>query len=684
MKNHDPKSKITKNQEELAFISASESFNSNHSKSSSFSDIDNIIVQPQDSPDSSSSDNLKLLSQHISEKLDFQDSHDHNISTNINNNDIPENKTTLNEPNNVSSAITRFVLVSLLVFAFVVSGVILKCVMEEPIRIMEELTFDYTKESPTAFVPLMSCPKSEFLECGEGVRSELNGELRVIPLGHKVFASVLLTLPESYYNRNLGIFQVRIDFLSGYGQRLASTRQPCMLQFRSPPIHLMLTFLKLAPLVTGYSSESQTLNIKFRGYTERNEPTSCLRVILEQRAEFTKRGGIPEMYEAFLKLESQPPFLKRILWYWKGTVYIWISITIFVVELLFTLVCCTPIIVPWLQPRGNSPSYNAPRNNLKKIRAALKLLTFLEQHVLVQFWSPRDVGKRQMLTTLDQPFGLGVPNDELCFYRWSSEHNAFPVDKDNEEIEEYSSPPTRVYRQGLPEWTFDITNYKSKDFPQQDLAIRCNLRGYMALPVFDARKSCLGVLELLVSSKHMNYVHVVKQVHDALKKQSLTCPRVFVRPASYVPNECDKIRGILKSVCDYHNLPLAQTWAVSPSTSFVSHDKNIKKSCSFGTKCIGKVCMSTVALPYYVKDYGMWKFMEECRKRHMYKSHGVVGRALSFQGVYFCRDVTELDQAEYPHVCGNKVKSCFAVSLHSVEGDDDCSRVFSSSGHQRW
>nr|GFB68966.1 hypothetical protein [Tanacetum cinerariifolium] len=108
--------------------------------------------------------------------------------------------------------------------------------------------------------------------------------------------------------------------------------------------------------------------------------------------------------------------------------------------------------------------------------------------------------------------------------------------------------------------------------------------------------------------------------------QSLTCPRVFVRPASYVPSECDKIHGILKSVCDYHNLPLAQTWAVSPSTSFVSHDKNIKKSCSsFGTKCIGKVCI----------------------------------------------DVTELNQAEYPPVCGNKVKSCFAVSLHSVEGDDD-------------
>nr|GFC57132.1 hypothetical protein [Tanacetum cinerariifolium] len=31
------------------------------------------------------------------------------------------------------------------------------------------------------------------------------------------------------------------------------------------------------------------------------------------------------------------------------------------------------------------------------IRAALKLLTFREQHVLVQFWSPRVVGKHHQL-----------------------------------------------------------------------------------------------------------------------------------------------------------------------------------------------------------------------------------------------------------------------------------------------
>nr|XP_043623134.1 seipin-2-like [Erigeron canadensis] len=260
------------------------------------------------------------------------------------------------------SVYVGFVLVSLLIFAFVVSGVVLKRVLEEPVMIMQELSFDYTKDSPTAFVPLMSCPESSFLECSDLIGPGEGDDYRVISPGRKVYVTVLLTLPESYYNRNLGIFQVRVDFLSVDGKRLASTRQPCMLHYRSQPIRLILTFLKLAPLISGYSSESQTLNIKFRGYTERDDPLSCLRVTLEQRAEYTKGAGVPEIYEAFLKIESQPPFLKRILWSWKGTVYIWVSLMIFLIEMLFTLVCCTPMIVPRLQPRSVSVNANASRN----------------------------------------------------------------------------------------------------------------------------------------------------------------------------------------------------------------------------------------------------------------------------------------------------------------------------------
>ncbi|KAJ0779684.1 putative transcription factor Nin-like family [Helianthus annuus] len=313
-----------------------------------------------------------------------------------------------------------------------------------------------------------------------------------------------------------------------------------------------------------------------------------------------------------------------------------------------------------------------------KIRAALKILTFREQHVLVQFWSPRDVGKHQLLTTIDQPFGLGVASEELCSYRRDSEHKAFLVDKDHEE--EDVSPPARVFRRGLPEWTSDITDYETKDFPQQDCAIRCNLHGYLALPVFDSTtRSCVGVLEILTSVKYMHYAFEVQQVHKALQAENLTSPQVFDYPTLKVPSERkqterDKILDIMKVVCDIHSLPLAQTWTVSPTSSYVSHNKVIEKTCSsFDTRCVGKVCMSTAALPFHVRDLGMWHFRKACGEQHLDKARGFVGKTLLDRGSYYCEDVTELSEEEYPlvhYARMNGLTSCFTIFLHSVEGDD--------------
>lgn len=257
----------------------------------------------------------------------------------------------------LSSVCVGFVLVGLAIFAVVVTGVMMKWVVDEPVRIMEELNFDYTRDAPMAFVPIMSCPDDLCLECGENIEAQS----RVIPLDHKLLATVSLNMPESDYNRNLGIFQVRVDYLSYNGKSLASKTRPCMLQFTSQPIRLLMTILKLAPLITGYLAESQILDIRFKGYTEREIPTSCLRVVLEPRAEFAKSGGVPEIYTAYLKLESQPPLLKRILWSWKATIFVWTSIVVFTMGLLFMLLCCTPVIIPWLKPRAVPSNNNGSR-----------------------------------------------------------------------------------------------------------------------------------------------------------------------------------------------------------------------------------------------------------------------------------------------------------------------------------
>lgn len=150
-----------------------------------------------------------------------------------------------------------------------------------------------------------------------------------------------------------------MDFLSGNGEILASSRHPCMIQFRSEPIRLLSTAVKIAPLLAGYLSESQTLNVKFKGFSEGAIPTACLKVTVEQRAEYPPGAGIPELYDASLIISSELPFFRRILWYWKKTIFIWITMASFMTQVLCTLVFCRPIIMPRSRPRTRAVRHGA-------------------------------------------------------------------------------------------------------------------------------------------------------------------------------------------------------------------------------------------------------------------------------------------------------------------------------------
>ncbi|KAJ0230316.1 Seipin-2 [Hirschfeldia incana] len=240
------------------------------------------------------------------------------------------------------------VLFGLLVSAFVLGGFVINRVADKPFVIKEVLSFDYTKNSPEAFVPITSCAGG--VACG-GSCEESNEVLKIkglrgIPRDHKLEITLSLTLPESYYNKNLGMFQVRVDFLSADGQTLDTIRRPCMLRFRSEPIRLVQTFFKVVPLVTGYVSEIQTLTLKLKGFAEKDTPTACLKVMIEQRAEFRPGAGIPELYDASLSLESDLPFFKRVVWKWRRTLFVWISMSLFFTKLLFALVFCRSLIIP--------------------------------------------------------------------------------------------------------------------------------------------------------------------------------------------------------------------------------------------------------------------------------------------------------------------------------------------------
>ncbi|KAL3631480.1 hypothetical protein CASFOL_024464 [Castilleja foliolosa] len=229
-----------------------------------------------------------------------------------------------------------FVLVCLLVLGFAIGGIVMRNLVQESIHTTEALTFDYTTTSPAANVPIAS-------SLVDGTTSKLK-------------LTVSLTLPESEYNRKLGIFQVRVETLSENGKVIVGSSYPTMLRFKSNPVRAVETLLNSVHLITGLKSEVQKLKIVMGEFNKGYKPASSFKVILVQRAEFEGGSGVPEIYGGTLEIASELPKLKRILWSWRRTMFVWIGFGFFVAEMMVLLIFFRGIVLS--KSKGTMSSYN--------------------------------------------------------------------------------------------------------------------------------------------------------------------------------------------------------------------------------------------------------------------------------------------------------------------------------------
>ena len=138
-----------------------------------------------------------------------------------------------------------------------------------------------------------------------------------------------------------------------------------------------------------------------------------------------------------------------------------------------------------------------------------------ESNVLAQVWAPIKNGSRNVLTTSGQPFVFGPHSNGLHQFRMISLGYTFSVDEENEEV---LGLPGRVFRQRVPEWTPNVQYYSSREYPRRNHAQNYNVRGSLALPVFEpSGQSCVGVLELIMTSPKINYAPEVDKVCKALE-----------------------------------------------------------------------------------------------------------------------------------------------------------------------
>ncbi|XP_019252304.1 PREDICTED: protein NLP6-like isoform X2 [Nicotiana attenuata] len=312
---------------------------------------------------------------------------------------------------------------------------------------------------------------------------------------------------------------------------------------------------------------------------------------------------------------------------------------------------------------NNETESNFPHNLTEtctvkqKIKAALQRIE-TSQVILLQFWGLEKIEGRDFLTTSGQPFGLRYLYKGLCWYRKHCQGYKYSVNNKGESAEQGTKkvhlfgPPARVFQEKLPESSTHVGYYTNQEFPMRDHAVRCGVRTYLALPVFEPiGKNCVGVIELVTVWKGGYLTYEVEKVLNALEGVDLKCPKLYLRKGRKVQagkqSEREEIKRMLKIVRETHKLPFVRVWI--PYEEMDANDH--------------------VYDDYYYDD--MLCFRDISKLQPLQKDQGVVGKAFFSGKLCYCENITEFSIIEYPlvhYACWCGLTSSFAICLKS--GDE--------------
>jgi hypothetical protein len=103
----------------------------------------------------------------------------------------------------------------------------------------------------------------------------------------------------------------------------------------------------------------------------------------------------------------------------------------------------------------------------------------------------------------------------LASYRDISVKYQFSAEKDSKDS---VGMPGRVFLGKVPEWTPDVRFFRNDEYPRVNHAQQCDVRGTLALPVFEqGSRTCLGVIEVVTTSQKIKYLPELESVCKALE-----------------------------------------------------------------------------------------------------------------------------------------------------------------------
>ncbi|KAI3449840.1 hypothetical protein Pfo_006505 [Paulownia fortunei] len=303
----------------------------------------------------------------------------------------------------------------------------------------------------------------------------------------------------------------------------------------------------------------------------------------------------------------------------------------------------------------------------ERIKQGLQNITwYFWDSLLVQFWEPTIFNGRRFLTASRQPFALKTLYKGLSWYRKHCTNQDVLVDEGAKEEELW--PLGRVFLNGQPESSPDLRFYSIKEYPLRDHALRCGVRRYMALPVFELQSNyCVGVLELVSFNTALlaMYFGLTHDVDGAFKKSNLRLLHMDGQSDTQTEGRklaLSEIKQMFTVVSETPNLPLAQAWIPC-------------RGCSGNCNCMERALYTCDA--EWNKQYELMNsdFLMACLFHKLQEGKGVAGRALSsVHKLCFCRSIYGFNITEYPlaHYARKAMLAVsFAICLQSAHTGSD-------------
>uniref|UniRef100_A0A1D1ZI32 Protein NLP2 n=1 Tax=Anthurium amnicola TaxID=1678845 RepID=A0A1D1ZI32_9ARAE len=280
--------------------------------------------------------------------------------------------------------------------------------------------------------------------------------------------------------------------------------------------------------------------------------------------------------------------------------------------------------------------------------------------ILAQIWMPVQHKDEYVLSTSEQPYLL----DEIfAQYREISRSFTFAA---REGLGSFPGVPGRVFISRMPEWTSDVRYYSENEYLRASHALAHEVRGSLALPIFDnTDQSCFAVLELVTRREKSNFHPEIETVCKALQAVNLSTTKVHPHSQNGTKNQraaFAEIADVLRAVCHAHMLPLALTWIPC------SYDNGNSKSCEKSTLHIrDSAC--------FVNYKQMQGFVHACSEHHLKKGQGIAGKALESNFPFFSTDIKDYNILEYPlvhHARKFGLQAAVAIRLRSTyTGNED-------------